>query len=81
MLEKPFLGKCNFDGVGAAFNTLYEPDTLSRGQYLHDNLFQFDQRPYMNFSRYNTPAEISMDGNGYIYIPRQCQGDENTHCR
>merc|ERR1711871_553992 len=80
-LEKPFLGKCNFDGAGAAFNTMYESNTLRRGQYYEENLFQFDQRPYMNFSRYRTAAEISMDENGYIYIPKQCQGNINAHCR
>jgi hypothetical protein len=60
---------------------MYQSNTLKRGQYLEENLFQFDQRPYMNFTRYKTPAEISMDKNGYIYIPKQCQGSENAHCR
>ena len=81
-LERPFLGKCNFDGAGAAFNVMYDSNTLERrDRYIEENLFQFDQLPYMNFSRYKTAAEISMGENGYIYIPKGCQGNENAHCR
>jgi hypothetical protein len=54
-----------------------------RGEYIEDNLFQFDQTLYMDFNsgRYQKASDISMDENGYVYVPKACQGNENAHCR
>ena len=82
VLEKPFLGKCDYDGAGVALNAIYSPDTLFRTTQLDDHLFEFNQTRYMEFgTRYHRASDISMGEKGYVYIPRDCQGEKTSHCR
>jgi len=69
-LGSPYLGKCNFDGAGAALKVLYGPDLKPRGTADQANLKNFNQ------SAYGADASISLNTQGFIYVPTACaKGD------
>ena len=44
-LSSPYIGKCNFDGAGAALQTLYG-DNIASGKAVAANLIEFDQSEF-----------------------------------
>lgn len=71
-LASPYIGKCNFDGAGAAVQTLY-PTITTRGTAVSANLKSFSQTPYI------TDTKASIDDTGYIYVPTACQNGATCH--
>jgi len=64
---EPFIGKCNYDGAGAALAQLY--GTLKpKVTQVAANLMQFSQTQFVS-----DPASISLNSIGYIYVPTSCQ--------
>jgi len=71
-LSSPYIGKCNFDGAGAAFETLY--GTLNAAVTpVAKNLMSFSQTPFFSGTK------TSLGDTGYIYVPTACQS--GTTCR
>jgi hypothetical protein len=65
-LSSPYIGKCDFDGAGAAFQTLYGEDIVA-GKAVSANLKTFDQSEFGGGKTGN-----SLDTTGYIYVPTAC---------
>ena len=72
-LASPYLGKCGFDGAGAAFKYMYPQLDLERSEPVSANLFSFDQTSYFSSS------VASIGDVGYIYVPTNCQSGQ-TPC-
>jgi hypothetical protein len=73
-LGSPYIGKCNFDGAGAAFQALYgslKPATTA----VSANLFAFNQKSYIPSSLTGT----SLSDQGYIYVPTACASGTTCH--
>lgn len=67
VLASPYLGRCDYDGAGAAVAALYGPDLYPASNAVSTNLLPFDQRPFI-------PSALSSIGDtGYIYVPTACQ--------
>jgi len=65
-LSSPYIGKCSFDGAGAAFSALYGSSLLPPVASVAANLQTFDQTPYW------PDAQSSLASTGYIYVPSAC---------
>jgi predicted phage tail protein len=65
-LSSPYIGKCNFDGAGAAFQTLYGEDIVA-GKAVAANLKAFDQTEFGGGK-----SGYSLDDVGYVYVPTAC---------
>lgn len=72
-LSSPYIGKCNFDGAGAAMQTLYGVD-LAPGTAVASHLTEFDQTPFFSGTK------TSLATSGFIYVPSSC-ADGKTSCR
>lgn len=72
-LISPYIGKCNFDGAGAALNTLYSNQLKPSTPALPANLLSFDQTPFI------TDKYASIGDTGYIYVPTACQNGASCH--
>jgi predicted peptidase len=64
----PWILKCNFDGAGEIFKTMYS-NLEARGTMDAKNLFSFSQS---EFGSASTP----LFANGWIYVPKACQDGE-----
>lgn len=75
-LSSPYLGKCGYDGAGAAFATLYGGSTLQSrvAAYDESRLFTFDQTPFI-VGKHTSIAEV-----GYIYVPKACENTKVSRC-
>lgn len=69
----PYIGKCDYDGAGNAFQTMYGSD-LTIGTDISSNLYEFDQTEFF------TGTSTSINDHGYIYIPTDC-ADGSVSCR
>ena len=69
----PYIGDCDYDGAGAAFQTMYG-SSLTVGSEVQGNLHQFDQTEFF------TGSSTSINDFGYIYIPNGCK-DGSVACR
>lgn len=68
-LSLPYIGKCHFDGAGAALKALYNVQKSTT--MINSNLMAFDQQPYW-------PDKVSsLAEQGYIYVPTACQNHAN----
>jgi predicted esterase len=74
VLASPYLGRCNVDGAGRAFATLFSDLQPRVAEANPARLLNFDQTPYFSGSR------TSLDPQGFLYVPSQCQ-DGSTICR
>jgi len=77
-LGSPYINNCNYDGAGAALQTIYS-NLKPRGTANPNNIVSFDQSPYMPNGA--TPGSASMADQGFAYIPTACQfsnGKNNT---
>ena len=73
-LASPFLGKCGFDGAGAAFEVIY--GTLkTKAKAINANFQTFDQTGHIPPSR---SATSSLSKVGYIYVPTNCSSGAVT---
>ncbi len=73
-LGSPYIGKCNFDGAGNAFQTLFgalNPMTTA----VPANLFAFNQKSYIPSSLSGT----SLADQGWIYVPTTCANGASCH--
>ncbi len=73
-LGSPYIGKCNFDGAGAAFQALYDnlkPPTTA----VAANFKEFSQEKYIP----NFWQGTSLSDSGYIYVPTACANGETCH--
>lgn len=69
MLESPYIGDCDYDGVGDAFKWIYGSSLRPKGQKNLNNLVKIDQ------SRYFPSGSSSVAGLGdvaYLYVPTAC---------
>lgn len=73
-LSSPYIGKCNFDGAGAALQTLYG-DNIASGKAVAANLIEFDQSEFGGGK-----SGYSLDTTGLLYVPTNCQSG-STVCR
>lgn len=64
----PFLNDCDFDAAGALLQHLYGALEPPRSQQT-GKLERFDQREFAA----GTPYRISLDDDGYVYIPAACR--------
>lgn len=71
-LGSPYINNCNYDGAGAALQTLFGTLAGGRGTMVDANLMQFDQ------TQFGASSSISLNSNGYIYVPTACQ--KNATC-
>lgn len=67
-LGSPYIGKCNYDGAGAALKQLY-PSLGSKGTAVAANLMKFDQTQF--------GTGHSLGDTGYVYVPTACQQQAN----
>jgi hypothetical protein len=74
-LSSPYIGKCGFDGAGAAFKTLFGANIKPAVPAIADSLKMFSQKPFFPAAGGNS---ISVGENGYIYVPKAC---ETSRCR
>jgi poly(3-hydroxybutyrate) depolymerase len=68
--SSPFINDCDYDAAGELLRHLYgnlEPRASAPG----GRLVQFDQKPFGSH-------DISMDDEGYVYIPKAC---DSERCR
>ncbi|HWL85643.1 MAG TPA: PHB depolymerase family esterase [Polyangiaceae bacterium] len=69
----PWIGKCNYDGAGAAlseiYGTLASPATTLSGQFV----------PMAQGAFLTSPASHSIADTGYAYIPKSCS--DGARCR
>jgi len=70
----PYIGKCDYDGAGKAFQTMYGTNLKTAGAAVSSNLYKFDQTPY--YPKGTTSSSSSLDTTGYIYIPTACANGE-----
>jgi predicted esterase len=73
-LSSPYIGKCSFDGAGAAFKTLYGASVKPSVPEDVSSLRLFNQKPFL-------PAAgngASLGDNGYIYVPKACESGLTT---
>lgn len=73
LLASPYMGKCDFDGAGAAFSVLFtglKDPVVAKSA----NLFSFSQTPYI------TSLKSSLSDVGYLYVPTACQSGSES-CR
>lgn len=74
-LRPPFIGLCEYDGVGDAFQHFWGAENLQpRTTAIASNLAEFDQTPYIP----DSPL-ASLGDKGFIYVPTACQ-DRNNVC-
>ena len=74
-LSSPYIGKCGFDGAGAAFKTLFGASIKTAAPAVADSLKMFSQKPFFPVVG---GKSISVGDNGYIYVPKSC---ESSKCR
>lgn len=72
-LSSPYIGKCNFDGAGIAFQTLFGND-IPKGTMVAANLKEFDQTDFF------VGSKTSIGDTGYVYVPTACAGKTQA-CR
>lgn len=72
-LSSPYIGDCDFDGAGMAFETLSPVILNPRTTAKPENLIAFSQLPYIPSSK------ASLGDVGYLYVPDTCQ-DGTTPC-
>ena len=72
-LASPYIGKCNFDGAGAALQFILPNLKLTRSDPVAENLQPFDQTPYFSSSG------ASIGDTGYIYAPTACKSGAACH--
>jgi hypothetical protein len=73
-LGSPYIGKCNFDGAGAALKVLYgnlKPATTA----ISSNFMQFSQKSFIPYAVGGT----SLADIGYIYVPTACANGATCH--
>ena len=72
-LSSPYIGKCGFDGAGAALATLSPTPLTPRGVAVPANLQSFSQTGYFS------DQHASIGDLGYLYVPTAC-ADQTTPC-
>ncbi len=73
-LGSPYIGKCAFDGAGAAFQALYGEDVKPSVTQIAKNLQAFSQKTYLPAS-----TGTSIADQGYIYVPTACANGDICH--
>jgi len=73
----PFINNCGYDGAGAALTSIF--GNLSPiGTQIQSNLFPINQAKFTPNGV--SPSSISLDNNGYVYVPTACQ-TRSTVCK
>jgi hypothetical protein len=74
--SSPFISDCNYDGAGAAFQQIFGADNLNprNNGTLSGKFVEFDQNALCPGG--NAKA-ISLDNNGFAFVPADCQNGQS----
>lgn len=72
-LSSPYIGKCAFDGAGAAVAALFGSNVSQAVSSVSANLMSFDQTPFW------PDSQSSLASTGYIYVPTSCSSGGTCH--
>jgi hypothetical protein len=69
MLESPYINKCNYDGAGAALQSIYKSTLKPATTANSNNIQTLNQQDFIPQGR----STLGVSPNAYVYVPTNCQ--------